>query len=83
MGMLDVARRDHDSQRTTSQITQPWPGRPIIPDPNGDQHPVPGHDLTRFYALLPLLAVLAAIDPAAFQAVAEALGMLAAIRQLP
>lgn len=42
----------------------------------------PGHNPTRFYALLPLLAILAAADPDSFRAVAEALGMLAAIRQL-
>ena len=43
---------------------------------------MPGHDLTRFYALLPVLAILAVLQPTAFQAVAAALGMLAAIRQL-
>jgi sorbitol-specific phosphotransferase system component IIC len=35
-----------------------------------------------FYALLPLLAVLALLQPTAFTAVVNALGMLAAIRQL-
>lgn len=42
----------------------------------------PGHDLTRFYALIPALAVLAALQPAAFTAVTEALALLTTIRQL-
>ena len=43
---------------------------------------MPGHNPHLFYALLPLLAVLALQQPTAFTAVANALGMLAAIRQL-
>lgn len=43
---------------------------------------MPGHDLTRFYALLPALAILAALNPAAFTAVATAVGLLASINQL-
>jgi hypothetical protein len=42
----------------------------------------PSHDLTRFYALLPLLTILALLQPTAFTAVANTVGMLAAIRQL-
>jgi hypothetical protein len=56
-------------------------GGVTIPDPN-DQQMLPGHDLTRYYLLLPLLAVLAVLQPTAFTAVANAVGMLAAIRQL-
>ena len=44
---------------------------------------MPGHDLTRFYALLPLLAVLALLNPTAAQAVLTALGILTTIHQLP
>ena len=42
----------------------------------------PGHDVTRFYALLPLLAVLAALDPASANAILTALGILTALHQL-
>jgi hypothetical protein len=43
---------------------------------------MPGHNPAHFYALLPLLAVLAVLQPTAFAAVANTVGMLAAIRQL-
>lgn len=43
---------------------------------------MPGHDLTRFHALLPLLAAIAALEPAASEAVLTALGILAACHQL-
>ncbi|WP_329474280.1 hypothetical protein OIE75_40925 (plasmid) [Streptomyces sp. NBC_01723] len=43
---------------------------------------MPGHDLTRFYALLPLLTALAALEPAGANAVLTALGILAAFHQL-
>ena len=42
----------------------------------------PGHDLTRFYAIIPILAALAALDPAAANAVLTALGILATLHQL-
>ncbi|CQR59265.1 hypothetical protein [Streptomyces leeuwenhoekii] len=43
---------------------------------------MPGHDLTRFYVLLPLLAVFAVLEPAGANAVLTALGILAALHQL-
>jgi hypothetical protein len=43
---------------------------------------LPGHDPVRFYALLPLLAVLAALQPAAAEAVLTALSVLTAFHQL-
>jgi hypothetical protein len=43
---------------------------------------MPGHELTRFYALLPLLATLAAMDPATAEAILTASGILAALHQL-
>ncbi|MYW46379.1 hypothetical protein [Streptomyces sp. SID161] len=69
---------------TTGAPTLPdqWPGRPIIPDPNGAQQMPPGHDLTRFYALLPLLSILAALNPPAITAVSAALGIVVSIKQL-
>lgn len=36
----------------------------------------PGHELTHFYALLPALAVLAAVSPAAVNALIAALTLL-------
>lgn len=53
-----------------------WPGRPIIPNPNGTQQMPPGHNMTRFYALLPLLAAFAALAPAAVNALTAALTLL-------
>lgn len=43
----------------------------------------PGHDLTRFYALLPLLAVLAVLQPNQIAAVTAAVQLLISLRQLP
>jgi hypothetical protein len=43
---------------------------------------MPGHDLTRFYPFLPLLAAYAALDPAGAEAILTALGILAALHQL-
>ncbi|MCX5001020.1 hypothetical protein [Streptomyces longwoodensis] len=43
---------------------------------------MPGHDMTRFYPLLPVLAILATLYPDAFRAVVDAAGMLVVIRQL-
>ena len=42
----------------------------------------PGHNPTHLYALIPLLAILAALHPEAFQAVLAAAGMLATLHQL-
>lgn len=42
----------------------------------------PGHNPTRFYALLPLLAALALLQPTTFNAIAMAVGTAAALRQL-
>lgn len=42
----------------------------------------PGHDMTHFYALLPLLAVLAALDPATAEAVLTAATIAATLHQL-
>ena len=42
----------------------------------------PGHDMTRFYALIPLLAVLAVLNPTATEAVALAVGIVASLKQL-
>ena len=43
---------------------------------------MPGHDLTRFYALLPLLAAFAVLEPSTANALLTALGTLAALHQL-
>jgi hypothetical protein len=43
---------------------------------------VPSHDLTRFYALIPLIAALAVYNPPAAQALATALGIAVSLRQL-
>jgi hypothetical protein len=42
----------------------------------------PGHNHDHFYALLPLLAALAALNPDALQALATALGILVSLKQL-
>lgn len=54
----------------------------IIHPPQKGQQAVPSHDLTRFYALIPLLAVLAVYDPPAAQALATAISITAGIHQL-
>jgi hypothetical protein len=43
---------------------------------------MPGHDLTRFYPLLTLIAVLAILQPHAADAVLTALGLLSSLHQL-
>ncbi len=43
---------------------------------------MPSHDLTRFYALIPLLAALAVFDPPAAQALATAISIAAGLHQL-
>lgn len=42
----------------------------------------PGHDLTHYYALIPLLTVLAILDPPALEALATAVGIVASFKQL-
>jgi hypothetical protein len=68
--------------RRDQRAPSTWLSRTIIPSPQKGQQPVPSHDLTRFYALIPLLAILAALNPPAFTAVAAAAGLLASLNQL-
>jgi hypothetical protein len=43
---------------------------------------MPGHDMTRFYALIPLLATLGALNPNALEQIALAIGIVGSLRQM-
>jgi len=75
------ARRRYQLRRD-QRAPSTWLGRTIIPSPRKGQQSVPSHDLTRFYALIPLLAALAVFDPPTAQALATAISIAASLHQL-
>lgn len=56
--------------------------RTSSPHPPKGHQPLPSHDMTRFYALIPALAVLAFLMPTVFAAVTTAIGAAEAISRL-
>lgn len=76
-----LARRDRDSRRAPAGPSS-WLGRLIIPDPTKGHQPVPSHDPRPFYALIPLLSILAITMPQAFLAVTGSISAVEALARL-